>query len=67
MKRCARAATLGGKNEVNMVVLRFVPELINDELRTKLVVEALKYAIPYYGLSQTLNIVERYHLEEVVR
>ena len=50
-----------------MAVLRFAPELVNDELRTKLVVEALKSAIFYYGLRQTLDIVEKYHPEEVVR
>jgi hypothetical protein len=32
-----------------------------------LIVEALKSAIPYYGLSQTLDIVEKCHPEEVVR
>ena len=58
---------LGGINEVNMAVLRFAPELVNDELRTKLIVEALKSAIFYYGLRQTLDIVEKYHPKEVVR
>jgi hypothetical protein len=57
----------GGIHEVNMAVLRFAPELVDDELRTKLIVEALKSATHYYGLLQTLNIVERYHPEEVVR
>jgi hypothetical protein len=60
-------SVLGGINEVNMAVLRFAPELINDELRTKLIVEALKSANFYYGLTQTLNLVETYHPEEVVR
>ena len=42
--------TLGGINEVNMAVLRYAPQLINDELRTRLIVEALKSASFYYGL-----------------
>jgi hypothetical protein len=62
-----KAAVLGGRNEVNMAVLRFAPELVNNELRTKLIVEALKSAIFYYGLRQTLDIVEKYHPKEVVR
>jgi hypothetical protein len=60
-------SVLGGINEVNIAVLRYAPELINDELRTKLIVEALKSASFYYGLTQTLNIVEKYHPKEVVR
>jgi hypothetical protein len=60
-------ATLGGIHEVNMAVLHYAPELINDELRTKLIVEALKSATFYYGLRQTLDIVEKYHPKEVVR
>jgi hypothetical protein len=62
-----KAAVLDGRNEVNMAVLRFAPELVNDELRTKLIVEALKSAIFYYGLRQTLDIIEKYHPKEVVR
>jgi len=57
----------GGIHEVNMAVLRFAPELVNDELKTKLIVEALKSASFYYGLTQTLNIVEKHHPEEVIR
>lgn len=59
--------TLRGINEVNMSVLRFAPELINDDLRTKLIVQALKTASFYYGLRQALEIVEKYHPEEVVQ
>ena len=54
-------------NEVNMAVLRYAPELVNDELRTKLIVEALKSASFYYGLTQALYMVEKHHPEEVVR
>jgi hypothetical protein len=50
-----------------MAVLRYAPELINDELRTKLIIEALKSANFYYGLTQTLNIVEKYHPKEVIK
>jgi hypothetical protein len=61
-----RDALQGGSHEVNMAVLRFAPALVNDEYRTKLIVEALKSACLYYGLTQTLNIVETYHPKEVV-
>ena len=62
-----KAAVLGGNNEVNMAVLRYAPELVNDELRTKLIVKALRSATVYYGLTQALTIVEEYHPKEVVR
>jgi hypothetical protein len=67
----ARSALQGaihsGRNEVNMAVLRFAPELVNDELKTKLIVESLRSASFFYGLYQTLNIVENYHPKEVIR
>jgi hypothetical protein len=62
-----KVAVLSGIHEVTMAVLRYAPQLVNDELKTKLIVEALKSAIFYYGLSQTLDIVEKYHPKEVVR
>jgi hypothetical protein len=62
-----KAAILGGLNEVNMAVLRYAPELVDDELKTKLIVKSLKTANFYYGLLQTLNIVEKYHPKEVIR
>jgi len=62
-----KVAVLSGIHEVNMAVIRYAPELVNDELKTKLIVEALKSASFYYGLRQTLDIVEKYHPKEVVR
>jgi hypothetical protein len=56
-----------GSNEINMAVLRFAPELVNDELRTKLIVESLKSASFFHGLLQTLYIVEKYHPKEVIK
>ena len=62
-----RYAIQGGNNEVNMAILRFAPELVDDKLRTKLIVKSLKSASFYYGLLQTLYIVEKYHPKEVIR
>ena len=62
-----RYAIQGGNNEVNMAILRFAPELVDDKLRTKLIVKSLKSASFYYGLRQTLRIVEKYHPKEVIR
>ena len=62
-----KVAVLSGIHEVNMAVIRYAPELVNDQLKTKLIVEALKSASFYYGLRQTLDTVEKYHPKEVVR
>jgi len=62
-----KAALLGGIYEVNMAVLRYVPKLVNDESRSKLIVEALRSASFDDGLSLTLDIIEKYHPKEIVR
>jgi hypothetical protein len=60
-------ALLGNNNEVNMAVLRFAPELISNQVKTRVLVKALKSASFFDGFSHTLNIVGEYHPEEVVR
>ena len=62
-----RYALQGGSNEVNMAILRFAPELVDDKLKTKLIIKSLKSATFYYGLLQTLYIVEKYHPTEIIR
>lgn len=67
---CAReglkAAVLGGSSVVQMAVLRYAPELIDEDVRTKLIVRALRSVTIYGGLSQTLDEVESHHPPEVV-
>jgi hypothetical protein len=60
-------ALLGDNNEVNMAVLRFAPELVSNQLKTRVIVKALKSASFFDGFSIILNIVAEYHPEEVVR
>ena len=59
-------ALLDDNNEVNMAVLRFAPELISNQVKTRVLVKALKSASFFDGFSQTLNIVMEYHPKEVV-
>ena len=59
-------ALLGGNNEVNMAVLRFAPELVSSQVKTRVIVKALKSARFFDGFSHTLNMVGEYHPEEVV-
>jgi hypothetical protein len=57
---------LGSNNEVNMAVLRFAPELVSNQSKTMVIVEALKSASFFDGFSLTLNMVRGYHPKEVV-
>ena len=59
--------TLKGIHEINMAILFYAPELVNNELKTKLIINALKSATYYYGLTQALLLVEEFHPEEIVR
>jgi len=61
-----KVALLGRNYEVNMAVLHYAPEHVDDELRTRLIIEALKSASFDDGLSITLDVVEKYHPKEVV-
>ena len=62
-----KTAVLGGIHRVNMAILDYAPGLVDNELKTKKIIDALRSATFFYGLRQTLNIVEKYHPEEVVR
>jgi hypothetical protein len=61
-----KAALQGGNNEVSIHVIRFTPELVDDELKNNLIIKALRTADFYYGLRQTLELVEEYHPEKVI-
>jgi hypothetical protein len=61
-----KAAASGNSPEVQMAVLRYAQELVDEDERTKLIVGALRSAILYDGLSQALDEVESYHPTEVV-
>ena len=58
-------ALLGDNNEVNMAVLRFAPELVSNQVKTRVLVKALKSASFFDGFSHTMDIVGEYHPEEV--
>jgi hypothetical protein len=64
--RALKAAVKGGNSEVQMSVLRYAPETVDKEMRTKLMVQALRSTVLYHGLSQALDEVESYHPPEVV-
>ena len=50
---------------VRVAVTRFAPDLITDNERIQSLIDALQNIEPFWGLSQVLDEVERYHPEEV--
>ena len=60
------AAVSSGSSAVQIAVLRYAPELVDEDERTKLIVSALRSAVIYGGLSQALHEVETHHPPEVV-
>jgi hypothetical protein len=50
---------------VRVAVTRFAPDLITANERTQSLIDALKNTEPFWGLSQVLDEVKRYHPEEV--
>jgi hypothetical protein len=51
---------------VRVAVARFAPDLVTDHERTQSITDALKNTEPFWGLSQVLDEVERYHPQEVI-
>jgi hypothetical protein len=50
---------------VRVAVTRFAPDLITENERTKSITDALQNTEAFWGLSQVLYEIERYHPEEV--
>jgi hypothetical protein len=50
---------------VRVAVTRFAPDLVTDNERTQSLTDALQNTEPFWGLSQVLDEVKRYHPEEV--
>ena len=51
--------------DVRIAVSRFAPNLVTNSERSKSLINALKSAEIFGGLSQTLDDIEEYHPEEV--
>jgi hypothetical protein len=51
---------------VRVAVARFAPDLVTDRERTQSITDALKNTEVFWGLSQVLDEVERYHPQEVI-
>jgi hypothetical protein len=51
--------------DVRVAVTRFAPTLITDRERSHSIIEALKYAEIFSGLSQVLDDIEEFHPSEV--
>jgi hypothetical protein len=65
-RKALRRAMMNGNVEVRGAVIRFAPKLVNEDDRTTFLVEALRTARFYGGLSDALDQVPDYHPPEVV-
>ena len=67
--KCARETIKEAIKDTNPVVrvavTRFAPDLVTDNERTQSITAALQNAEIYFGLTQVLDEVERYHPKEV--
>jgi hypothetical protein len=67
--KCAHEAIKEAMKDPNPVVrvavTRFAPDLVTDNERTQSLIDALQNIEPFWGLSQVLDEVERYHPEKV--
>ncbi|MCL4205573.1 MAG: hypothetical protein KJ000_24090 [Pirellulaceae bacterium] len=65
-REALRAALHGPNPEVRSAVLRYAPDLVTDQERIAALVQSLRDAEFYGGLSQTLDHVAVFHPPEVV-
>jgi hypothetical protein len=56
-----RRVATSGSSEIRLAVLRYAPELVDDDARTAALVEALDAATPFDSFTTTLAQVEAFH------
>lgn len=61
-----RAALAEGDPEITTAITRFAPSLASGDERTAVLVEALKSATAFGGLTETLDQIEAFHPPEVL-
>jgi hypothetical protein len=66
-RQALRTAMKNGKAEIRSAVMRHAPGLVPDSQRKASLIQSLKTADFYAGLSQALDQVAEYHPPEVVR
>jgi hypothetical protein len=62
-----KAAFLDGSITIRLAVIRYSPGLVDDAGRVTTLIQALRSATLYAGLSQALDLVEEFHPPEVVQ
>jgi hypothetical protein len=65
-KRALKQAMISGKAEVRAAVIRHSPKLVSEDDKIAFLIEALRTAQFYAGLSQALDQVASFHPPEVV-
>jgi hypothetical protein len=61
-----RRVAISGSSEIRLAVLRYTPELVDDDARIASLVEALDAATPFDSFTTTLEQVEAFHPQPVI-
>jgi hypothetical protein len=65
-ERSLRDALKSGSNEIRLAIMKHAPHLVDDAVRTEMLVNALEVATPFDAFTDTLEQVERFHPPPVV-
>jgi len=61
-----RSAQRTGSNEIRLAVMRYAPQLVDDDSRSAALLHALETATPFDGFTTTLEQVEKFHPPPIV-
>jgi hypothetical protein len=65
-ERALRDALTTGSQEIRLAVMRYAPQLVDDDARSAVLVQALETATVFDGFTATLDQVERFHPPPIV-
>jgi hypothetical protein len=65
-ERSLRDALKSGSNEIRLAIMKHAPHLVDDAVRTEMLVNALEVATPFDAFTDTLEQVESFHPPAVV-
>ena len=65
-ERSLRDALKSGSNEIRLAIMKHAPHLVDDAVRTEMLVNALEVATPFDAFTDTLEQVEGFHPPPVV-
>ena len=65
-EQALRGALRTGSHEIRLAVMRYAPQLVDDDARSATLLHALETATPFDGFTATLEQVEKFHPPPIV-